>query len=201
MPSRLATPTTLEAVHCLKKVGRGSKGLPQPLGQGPCSPFGSGGCSPFQSEPSRWQTPGPLRAKSSASEGAPPPQPRAGHPKLSASSVPQTLHSTPATRHRHTRRPAPHPGSPWPPPQPGEGPPTSPYRHTHTLRFQSFGPRRSRSEYLVRQSSEAQMGRARSPPGGAECFSTHPQWWLLFPRSGREERCGRGGGKRGAEGM
>lgn len=76
-------------------------------------------------------------------------------------------------------------------PNPEKGPPPVP-TDTHTLRFQSSGPRRSRNEYLVRQSSEAQMGRAQSPPGGAECFSTHPRWWLLsFPGTGG--RRGEGG--------
>lgn len=94
------------------------------------------GCSPFQSKPSRWQTPRPNGPKSSASKGAPPLQPQSGHSKLSTSRVPQPLHSTPATLHRHIRRPAPHPGPRRPPPRPGEGPPHyPPQTHTHTLRL------------------------------------------------------------------
>lgn len=76
-------------------------------------------------------------------------------------------------------------------------PPQAP-GYTHTLRLQPPGPRRRRSEYLVWPCSGTQMGRAQSPPGGADCFSTHPQRCLLsFP--GKGGRRGAGGEGEGEE--
>lgn len=60
-------------------TGEAGIGLPQPPPRGLRSPLGPEGCSTFQSEPSRWQTPRPHRPKSSASKGAPSPQPTPGH--------------------------------------------------------------------------------------------------------------------------
>lgn len=163
----------------LKRVGRGSKGLPQPLEQGPFSPSGPEGCSPFQSESSRWQTPvhfsrsllhpkGRLprnlelatRNSPKRSPPKPPFHPRNPPQKHTPACAPPRISAAPTPTRRRAPRPVP--------------------TDTHTLRFQPPGLRRSRSEYLVRQCSEAQIGRARYPTGAAECFSSHPQWWLLF---------------------
>lgn len=153
-----------------------------------------GGCSPFQSKPSRWQTPGPQRPKSAFSEGAPPPP--------TSTPLTETLHppcpSAPPFRPRNppqTQTPdcAP-PGIPASPTHTQErAPHQSPQTHTHTLRLQPTEPRRSRRRYLIQQCCKAQMRRARSPPRGAEGFSTHPQrWFLSFPGAGGR---GEGGGE------
>lgn len=113
----------------------------------------------------------------------------------------------PRNLHRHQRRPAPHPASRRPPSRPGErGPPPSPRNqspqtHTHPPQAPTSGtpskPERVPGPVGLRGSQGAgavpsQRRRAlRFPPTVVAS---------LFPRKRREERCGRGGGRRGAEG-
>lgn len=71
-----------------------------------------------------------------------------------------------------------------------KGPPL-PLRYTHTSSSSSL-PDPVEAGESTWQCFGVQTGRAQSPPGGAECFSTHPQLWLLqFPGTG---------GRRGAGG-
>lgn len=199
MPSRLTTPTTLEAGLYPSEVGRR-------VGQwkyaiAPSTPPGSGLSFWTQRMPPSFRDNPPggklpvhigrslqytrerlLRNLDRTARNSP------------SAVTPQPFHSTSATLYSYTRRPPPHPVSPRSPPRFGEGGPPQAPRYTHTLRLQPPGPRRRRSAYLVWPCFGTQMGRAQSPPGGAECFSTHPQRWLLSSqeREGGESREGRG---------
>ena len=204
MPRRLTTPTTLEAGLCPSEVGRR-------VGQWKCetapsTPPGSRLSFWTQRMPPSFRD-NPPGGKLHIHTGRSLQYPRERllrnldrTARNSPSAVtPQPFHSTSATLYSHTRRPPPHPVSPRSPPRFGEGPPpTQAPRYTHTLRLQPPGPRRRRSEYLVWPCSGTQMGRAQSPPGGADCFSTHPQRCLLsFP--GKGGRRGAGGEGEGEE--
>ena len=189
MPSRLTTPHNPESRAPFQEGRQGKQGIALTTLTRSMLPFWPEDAPPFRANPPGGKLPvhsgrtlHPRRRLLHNLELATRHSLPAGSPKPS---IPPPLAAT------HTPACAPPRISAGPLPNPEKGPPPAP-TDTHTLRLLPPGPHRSRSEYLVRRYSEAQKGRARFPPRGSECFSTHPQRWLLsFPGAG---------GRRGAGG-
>lgn len=115
--------------------------------------------------------------------------------------TPQPFHSTSATLYSHTRRPPPHPVSPRSSPRFGKGAPHKPPdTHTHSQAPASWTP--SKTERVPGLAVLRDSDGAGAVPSRRRRVLLYPPAALasLFPRKGREERCGRGGVRRGAEG-